>query len=360
MQNIIKVALLLLTLLGAYFVLDKFIDSDAESTEQALEDDHETQEKHDDDDDDDEENLVLIVDGNKAIRIEDDELEAFGVEVSSIETKQHKTETSIYAKVLDIKPILEAHTEYKQIATRLSGVRSSLAHQNKLVQRAEKLNQAKSLSTRELELIRSERSNVSSELQTLQGQLEDKFLTIQSEWGEKLGSHIVNGDETFKRIASHQLTLVYIALPREMQLDGNKDSVFIAPIPEREFAKEAKYLGRSSIQENSLLGEGHLFLLESRRLSPGMRMFAWLSADTALTQGVFIPESAVIWYANSPWFYINDDELFIRMKVEDALELDNGWLLMDSSLEGQALVIKGSQSLFSQEFKWAIPDEDDD
>lgn len=354
MQNIIKIILLLLVLFGAYFIFNSF------SLNQFNDEAHEHQSEDEEENEEDEENLVVTVNGNKAIRIEEDELESFGLEMVAIQSMQYKAETSIYAKVLDIKPVLQAHTEYKQIATQLKGVRAALSHQNKLVERAEKLNQAKSLSTRELELIRSERANVNSELKSLEGQLDNKFLTIESEWGEKLSSHIVNGDEVFKQLANHKLSLIYIALPRELQLDGIKDSVFIAPLPKRDFAKKAEYLGLSSIQENSLLGEGHLFLLESRRLSPGMRMFAWLSTGAEETQGVFIPETAVIWYANSPWFYINDDELFIRMKIEDAIELDNGWLLTDMTLKDKSLATEGAQSLFSQEFKWAIPDEDDD
>jgi hypothetical protein len=93
-----------------------------------------------------------------------------------------------------------------------------------------------------------------------------------------------------------------------------------------------------------------------------MKLFAWIEESGVNIEGLFVPESAVIWYANQPWIYlVQDDELFIRKPLSDVRKINDGWLLKDDSLiGGDLLVTKGGQTLLSEEFKWAIPDEDDD
>ena len=79
-------------------------------------------------------------------------------------------------------------------------------------------------------------------------------------------------------------------------------------------------------------------------------------------EGYFIPDNAIIWYANEPWVYVKHGaDLFIRKPLGTARRMDDGWLLEDKLLaDDELLVIKGSQTLLSEEFKWAIPDENDD
>ena len=93
-----------------------------------------------------------------------------------------------------------------------------------------------------------------------------------------------------------------------------------------------------------------------------MRLFAWVEESGNSSEGYFITDQAVIWYANEPWIYVkHGEELFIRKPLGKAKKIDNGWLLEDKTLVGDDLVvIKGGQILLSEEFKWAIPDENDD
>ena len=92
-----------------------------------------------------------------------------------------------------------------------------------------------------------------------------------------------------------------------------------------------------------------------------MKLFAWVEEGEQEAEGLFVPESAVVWYANNPWIYIKRDDLFIRKPIKDARKINGGWLMQNELLTVDDLVVtKGGQTLLSEEFKWAIPDEEDD
>jgi hypothetical protein len=69
----------------------------------------------------------------------------------------------------------------------------------------------------------------------------------------------------------------------------------------------------------------------------------------------------VIWYAGRQWVYIKvSDELFVRRALRTNHETARGWLTRDGFSAGELVVIAGGQMLLSEEFRWQIPEEDDD
>jgi hypothetical protein len=74
-----------------------------------------------------------------------------------------------------------------------------------------------------------------------------------------------------------------------------------------------------------------------------------------------LPESSVVWYAGTPWVYIEDEEgVYVRHPVKDAQVSSQGMFVTTGFEAGEALVIAGSQMLLSEEFRWQIHGEDDD
>ena len=92
-----------------------------------------------------------------------------------------------------------------------------------------------------------------------------------------------------------------------------------------------------------------------------MRLYVWLPETGFSGEGVHIPEQAVVWYAGKPWAYVQvDDELFSRRSLLDPIQTNDGWLVKENFETNEKVVVSGAQTLLSEEFKWAIPDEDDD
>ena len=140
-----------------------------------------------------------------------------------------------------------------------------------------------------------------------------------------------------------------------------QQKVFVNNRNQRQTAKQVSYLDQARQISNPLYGESYIYLLDMQKLSAGLRLFAWIEEEGKSINGFFLPETAVIWYANEPWMYIRyNDDMFVRKPLGSARKLTNGWLFEESQMNDILVITSGGQTLLSEEFKWAIPDEDDD
>ena len=316
------------------------------------------------DTDDDEAGKVIIVDGYKAIQLDEEVIAASGLVFEEVRSLSFKAEALAYAEVIDIAPLVSLKSEYQILLAERKVLKNDLHNQNKILERAIALHKVKSLSTRDLEKNRADRDLKSSKLNAMSTRLNGFEYKIKSQWGDTLAGLIIETDKRleFDKLASHKTLLILLSLPKNKTLDYRQQKIFINNVNQRDSAASITYLQQAQHVSNPLYGESHIYVLESQRIRLGMKLFAWVEESGVNMNGFFIPESAVIWYANQPWIYlVRDDELFIRKPLGDARKINKGWLLTDKALVGDDLVvIFGGQILLSEEFKWAIPDEDDD
>ncbi|HIF50132.1 MAG TPA: hypothetical protein EYQ42_01115 [Thiotrichaceae bacterium] len=316
------------------------------------------------DNDDDEASKVIIVDGYKAIQLDEEVIAASGLVFEEVRSLSFKAETLAYAEVIDIAPLVSLKSEYQILLAERKILQNDLHNQNKIIERAIALHKVKSLSTRDLEKNRADRDLKSFHLSAMNTQVNAFEYKVKSKWGGTLSRLIIENAKQveFDALASHKTSLLLLSLSKNETLDHQQQSVFVSNINQRDKAISISYLQQAQHVNNPLYGESYIYVLESNKIRLGMKLFAWIEESGVNIEGLFVPESAVIWYANQPWIYlVQDDELFIRKPLSDVRKINDGWLLKDDSLiGGDLLVTKGGQTLLSEEFKWAIPDEDDD
>lgn len=322
----------------------------------------ETDEHHEDDDDDDE--PVLIIDGHKAVQLEEEALELAGIGTEKLTSMTVAAETrAAHAEALDIAPLIALRTEYQALLAEQKIRQSELAHQQKSVQRAQSLHEVQTLPLAELEQLRAKQGVYASQLAETNTKIEGFLYKLRSSWGERLGSLVVEPTEqdALDSLASYRTSLILLSLPKGESLAAGQ-AVFVSALNQRETARAASYLDKAHQSRYPLYGESHYYTLETKNLRAGMRLFAWVEAQAGGIEGAFVPERAVIWYSNQPWVFLSQpDNIFIRKPLADARRVEGGWLLQDQGFaEGGMLVTSGGQSLLSEEFKWAIPDEDND
>lgn len=322
---------------------------------------------HADDDydaEDDEGEMISIIDGYKAIRLDEEVAEASGLKFAALKIISIRSEFIAYAEVVNVQPLVSLNTEHQDLLAERKVLQNNLYNHNKILKRAEALHKVKSLSTRDLEKIRFERDQKASELNAIDTHVNSFVFKVKSNWGDILSNLVLDKEQqgAFDKIASQQKALILLSLPKNKTLDHLNQTVFISVLNKREMAQESAYLDQAKQVNNPLYGESYFYLLDSQKVRSGMRLFAWVEESGNVSEGYFVTDRAVIWYANEPWIYVkHDDELFIRKPLGDAIKIDNGWLLEDQALVGDDLVvIEGGQTLLSEEFKWAIPDENDD
>ena len=79
------------------------------------------------------------------------------------------------------------------------------------------------------------------------------------------------------------------------------------------------------------------------------------------SNGVIIPNSAVVWYAGKPWVYHKvSANQFSRLPINTDVEIENGWFQQGNFQPSDEVVTSGAQLLLSEEFKSQITNENDD
>lgn len=307
---------------------------------------------------------IHIVDGYKAVQLDDEIVSTSGIQFEHLSAMVFAPEISTYAEVLDISPLVMLKTEYVNLLAEKDILEIDLKHLNKSLQRAESLHRIKSLATGVLEKNMADRDVKAAKLHAMNARLESFLYSINSSWGQTIGNLVLDQKRQadFDSLASHETSLILVSLLKNQTLGNPDQAVFVSSTSRRNAAHSARYIDRANQSSNPLYGESYIYSLDSQKLRPGMRLFAWIKESGEDKTGLFLPESAVIWYANEPWIYvIHSDNVFVRKPLGNAIKLDDGWLLNKGQIENDALVVtSGGQSLLSEEFKWAIPNEDDD
>ena len=361
MNWLIKSFLILLVISLATFLAVRTMDKDNDLINDliVINNDDEESDEHDD-----EEERIFIVDGFKAIKLDEDVAEASGLKFETLKSISIRPEFIAYAEVVDVQPLVSLKAEYQNLLADRKVLQNDLYNHNKILERAEALHQVKSISTRDLEKSRFERDQKASELNAINTRVNSYIYIVKSGWGEILANIILDKEQQneFDEIASYQKALILLSLPKSKSLDYQTQKVFVSNLNQREIAQTVSYLDQAKQVSNPLYGESYFYLLDSQKVRSGMRLFAWAEESGNIYEGYFITDRAVIWYANEPWIYVNHgEELFIRKPLGKAKKIDNGWLLEDKMLVGDDLLVTdGGQTLLSEEFKWAIPDENDD
>lgn len=358
MKPFTKLLLIFSVVALSIFLFAKSVDEENVGKQSRIESEHEDHDMESDED------KIFIIDGYKAIQLDEDTVNASGLTYEKPKEFSFSPEFIAYAEIVDIAPLVSFKSDYLNLSAKQKVLKNDLYNHNKILQRAKALHDAKSLSTREFEKIRADRDLKISELNAIDTALNNKVYKLKSSWGEKL-AEVVLGIETenmFDLFAAGQKQLLLVSLPKNKTLNKQQQNVYVNHLNQRKSAERAVYFDFAKQVTNPAYGQSYYYLLNSQAIRVGMRLFAWVSESDKPLTGYFINESAVVWYANEPWVYVkHKEDIFIRKPLSTARKINDGWLIEDKALIGNDLVVsKGGQTLLSEEFKWAIPDEDND
>ncbi len=358
MNLFIKILLFLIVVLLVLFLIERTTSLDLGLLNEQVSPGHEER-----DNDGGDQDKVRIIDGYKAVELDGDVVEAAGIKYEKLTAVTFKPEFPAYAEAIDIAPLVLLKTKYNNLLAEKNILQNNLHSLNQIYKRAEALHKNKSLSTRELEQNRADRDLKSSELSALTTRMENLAYEIKSNWGNEISGLVLTSDkqETFTQLATHQASLILISLLKDQSLSSEQQTVFVSSNNQHDSALVATYLDRANQISNPLYGESYIYVVESKKFRPGVRLFAWIEEEGENLSGLVIPDSAIIWYASEPWIYIKlEDDLFVRKPVGKARKLSDGWLIDETLFHNVQVVTQGGQTLLSEEFKWAIPDEEDD
>ena len=317
----------------------------------------------DDDDDDNGISSVSIIDGQVAVHINEEIQKQANIQTVRLETSEHRNEIRAYARVLDIQPLIDWWSRYRAIQTERRNAEAAVQISRQEFERLKLLrSEASNISERQLQQARLQWTNDQSSLDATQHKLKDIRIQLIQGWGNLLADKLM-GDEKFSaRLFERTSVLLLVILEGNAELPDNTNTILINEQGrDRTLAQEAYFLSPASFPDNQIHGRTYLFHTSTSSLRAGIYLDAWIPSGNEITTGVYIPPEAVIWYADKPWVYIKSGEdKFLRRDLEEYTITRSGWFVKQGYRDGELVVLRGAQMLLSEEFRWSIPDEDDD
>ncbi|HEY8035921.1 MAG TPA: hypothetical protein VIF37_10070 [Methylobacter sp.] len=301
-----------------------------------------------------------------------------GLQIITLTPVNHHAEFSAYGKAVNIQPLVELRHRYSVVMTERGGA-------------AARFNQAEQNIKRQQDLY-SEGATSKRNLQVQQAQWHtDKALVDASNvqgtaivdearlnWGKTLAEWALSRDSNkLDGFLSGQKTLLQITLPVNKQLASDIQSIYVEATGNRSAANKAELISAAPQTDTTAQGESYFFQTGGRRdcsrqscgihtipgdnrIRPGMRVAAWIPEQGENRSGVVIPKSALIWYMDQAFVYIQTDaEHFSRRTIDQYSATTDGYFVGNGINAGEQLVATGGQMLLSEELKGQIPDEDD-
>lgn len=321
---------------------------------------------HDMDNDDDDDDIPLrteIHDGVLVLRLSLQQQQVSGLITEPAQTLQIDLEDKTFASVLSVDELLAAREQYQLIKAELAIVQTALNASKRVYERLKVLNEeAANISKNKLDDARAQKALEESRVLKLKLELNSQKNTMQRKWGKILSHLALHKDaDYFEDFLNQDKALLLMALKSEQLMPYGLDSVYISRSTSRMEAEPALVLSPAPNTDPVSQGESYFIQSSLKGLRPGMRLNVWIPKNTDSNEGVFIPDSAVVWHEGLPWAYVkSDDELFTRKALNNAIEIDAGWLVSENFEAGQQVLVQGAQQLLSEEFRSSIPDEDDD
>lgn len=315
-----------------------------------------------DDDDDDEgvSSRLVMFQGRPAVRLEQEMLDKTHVETIRLEEQSLLHEIRTIGEVVDITPLLEARSRYLDLKSEKDQVSASLEVADDTVDRLSTLQSLESnISTRELDAAKLEYKKSKIRLDTLNSHIENSRNIIRQRWGGVLADWAM--DSQSARLPVFAINGDEILLLVQSPVSGVPESIYVNSSDERTNARQADFISPAPRALANRRGDTYYYSTKREELRSGMRLYVWVPDPEQEISGYILPRNAIVWYNGRPWFYVReDDNHFVKKQVVEYIVTEQGWLVQDSDFAGLDVVIAGSQLLLSEEYRWQIPDEDDD
>ena len=299
--------------------------------------------------------------GLPAIRLTAAEEKETGVRLQTLAAGEYRRELAAVGRVIDLQPLLALRNAYNAAQADLALARAALASSAPAVTRLRTLHREDAnVSTRQLQAAQAEAAADQAKVTAADRRLQDIRDEGLQRWGATLTQWALSNDPTdLASLVSHRDCIVMVSLYPDQALPPETRSIFVGPTGERRLARQATFVSAAPQTDTVTQGETFFFKADADQLRTGMRMQAWIPQGAPL-KGVEVPGDAVIWYGGRLWVYVQkDDGLYVRRALETHHETHEGWFVTAGVRAGDRVVVSGAQMLFSEEFRTAIPSEDD-
>lgn len=304
-------------------------------------------------------NGKTIIEVNEATQIQSD------IRTSPLQSTTYSDNILSYGNVISISDLVQLRGNYLAALSEAMLVNNALKANTQHYERLYALNQDdKNVSDHAVTVALNTVNADKAKLTAIQSNIRNIEDSIRQQWGNTLTTLATSKNDSalLNQLIQNQATLIKITLPFSARTPSQQSKLTIAPTAALNKTVKAEYLSAAPSSNLTMQGKTYFYYAKADFLRADMaiKVLDFNQLDNPL-KGVFIPNSAVVWYAGRPWVYQKtDDTAFVRMPIDNDLEAEDGWFYQGSLMPEDEIVTNGAQLLLSEEFKYQITNENDD
>lgn len=306
---------------------------------------------------------VSFVNGVPVVHISEELQKKTGIRVEAARTVTRRPEFAAYGEVTDLGPLVQLRSRYggAQSARDIASA-ALIASQHELKRLRLLRKNGAGVPAKQIQQAEARYEGDRARLEAAERQLRAVREEASQQWGPLLAEAALQNDSGFfNRLLQRKQVLILVGLPADRSLPAGTTTVYIDRNGDRTRARKALLVSPAPQTDAATQGETWYFRAPAGELRTGMRLDVWVPQPGPGLSGVNIPASAVVWYAGKPWIYVERQPgRFVRRSVARHTELGNKWFVRSGIGNGERVVVTGGQMLLSEEFRWQIPEEDND
>lgn len=294
--------------------------------------------------------------------------EQSGITTLQLQNSEFLNTLSTYGTVVSIDQLIELRNRYLTAKAEANIASASLINTQQEFNRLSALNKdnkniSDNVLARAEAALKADRARLNAS-ESIAKNLRD---SLGQQWGEALAKQATQQTEnsTFSRIMQYREVLIQVTLPFDSPSPAIGSRIMVSPTGSSSGSSvqsvQAEFVSASPQTDAAIQGKTYYYRAPADSLRVGMRVSIKLKDSGNSTEGVIVPNQAIVWYGGQPWVYRKEGaDRFLRIPVSTNNEADNGWFTNMGLKSGDEVVVSGAQLLLSEEFKYQITNENDD
>lgn len=286
------------------------------------------------------------------------------ISTSALKPGTHQASISTYGSVLSIDALIELRTRYLAAKADIEVLRTSLAHNKNEFTRLQTLNlDDKNVSDKVVAAAISNIKADEAKMAAAESSAKNIADSMRQLWGETLTGHAIkqNNSDLLQNLIANKAVLIQTTLPFDAAEPRESSSIMIVPTAAPAHTIRAYYISRAPTSNSTIQGKTYFYHAKTTELRAGMQVNALSATSNKMSDGVIIPNAAIVWYAGKPWVYHKTGaDQFNRRPISTNIEVENGWFYQGNLKADDQVVTSGAQLLLSEEFKSQITNENED
>jgi hypothetical protein len=273
-----------------------------------------------------------------------------GITTEELKPRLYQKRVAAYGKVLPPAGLNASRRSYIAAMAGLEKAEAALKVSEKEYARMKMLNDSdKNVSDRALQAAAAQLAADKAEEANARGALQSAKDAIRLEWGPVVSVWIFDYSVPLRSLLETKDVLVQVTMPAAAAIQGIPKEVRMEPpgaglIP-------ARFVSRATSTDPKIQGMSFIYIASGRSgsLGPGMDVTVQMPSGRS-EAGFLVPHSAVVWLQGKAWVYIKKSQTgFARVEVPTSNPVNDGYIVSGIFSPGAQLVIKGTQSLLSEE-----------